>query len=113
MSTNSRIGIRNPDSTITSIYCHWDGYPENNGVILRERYDNEKIIRKLMKLGDISTLGPDTNLTVAYGRDKDEPDTDACTVPDLQRFLEIGEEYNYLWEDNKWKCFNHSKLIEI
>lgn len=33
MATRSRIGIENQDGTVTSVYCHWDGYPENNGRI--------------------------------------------------------------------------------
>ena len=27
MATRSRIAKQNPDGTIKSVYCHWDGYP--------------------------------------------------------------------------------------
>ena len=57
MSTRCRIGIKNQDETITSIYCHYDGYPEHVGKILVENYKDETKIRKLMELGDISSLG--------------------------------------------------------
>ena len=34
MGTRSRIGIRNADDSVDSIYCHWDGYPDHNGRLL-------------------------------------------------------------------------------
>jgi hypothetical protein len=40
MATRSRIGIELEDGVIESIYCHWDGYPENNGKILLEHYQD-------------------------------------------------------------------------
>ena len=38
MATRSRIAIEKENGTVESIYCHWDGYPENNGRILVENY---------------------------------------------------------------------------
>ena len=38
MATRSVIGIVNLDKSITGIYCHYDGYPENNGKILLNHY---------------------------------------------------------------------------
>ena len=49
MSTRCRIGIENKDGTITSIYCHHDGYLEGVGEILVNHYKNEEKIRKLME----------------------------------------------------------------
>ena len=57
MSTRSRIGIRNKDNTITSIYCHWDGYPTWNGKMLLTYYTKREDVEKLIKLGNLSTLG--------------------------------------------------------
>ena len=57
MSTRARIGIQNKNGTITSIYCHHDGYLEGVGEILVNHYKNEEKIRKLMELGDMSSLG--------------------------------------------------------
>ncbi len=57
MSTRSRIGIRNKDNTITSIYCHWDGYPSWNGKMLLTNYTKREDVEKLIKLGNLSTLG--------------------------------------------------------
>ena len=41
MATRSNIGIVNEDDSITAIYCHWDGYPEHNGKILLNHYNNK------------------------------------------------------------------------
>ncbi len=30
------------DGIIKSIYCHWDGYPSNNGKILLEHYNSQE-----------------------------------------------------------------------
>ena len=56
MSTRSRIGIVNEDGKVVSIYCHWDGYPQNNGRILLESYTDPKKVKALISLGDISLL---------------------------------------------------------
>ena len=58
MSTRCRIGIENKDGTITSIYCHHDGYISGGvGEMLAIHYTDEAKVRKLMELGDISSLG--------------------------------------------------------
>ena len=59
MSTRSRIGIEFENGTVASIYCHWDGYPDNNGVILLEHYQDVEKIKQLIELGDISSLAPE------------------------------------------------------
>jgi hypothetical protein len=56
MATRSRIGIVNEDGTVSSIYCHWDGYPSNNGRILVEHYTDREKVKELIELGSISSL---------------------------------------------------------
>ena len=87
MSTRSSIGIRYADGTVKAIYCHWDGYIENNGKILFENYNVPEKVEELLKLGDISSLRkflvpdpdlkhtfdcPQPDVTVAYHRDRGE-----------------------------------------
>jgi hypothetical protein len=85
MATRSRIGIENENGTVTSIYCHWDGYPENNGAILHKHYTNREKVQKLIDLGSISSLAPEIDapeghtfetpvggVVVAYHRDRGE-----------------------------------------
>jgi hypothetical protein len=118
MATRSRIGIVNDNGTVTSIYCHWDGYPDHNGAILVEHYNTESKIRELMDLGCLSILGEvigekcdfnsfnsqHSNQCLAYGRDRGETNIDAVTHSNIAKFLSYGEAYNYLWHNNHWTC---------
>jgi len=57
MATRSLIGIANPQSgTITTIYNHFDGYPQGVGVQLALNY-GEKETKRLIKLGNRRSLG--------------------------------------------------------
>lgn len=56
MATRSRIGIENEDGTVSSVYCHWDGYPSNNGRILVAHYTDREKVKELISLGAISAL---------------------------------------------------------
>lgn len=117
MSARSRIGILNDNGTVTSIYCHYDGYPINNGAILTNWYTTEEKIRELMNLGDLSILGKhigvkhdfdshgsDLNQCLAYGRDRGDIGIEAMNHANIDHFFAEGEEYNYLWQNNRWSC---------
>jgi len=55
-STISVVNTRTKDGQGRTIYCHWDGYPSNNGRILLEHYKDAKKVNALIDLGDISSL---------------------------------------------------------
>lgn len=58
MSTPCRIGKRNEDGTISSIYCHFDGYVRGGvGETLVLHYKDEQTVDKLLGLGDLASLG--------------------------------------------------------
>ena len=57
MGTRSTIALEYADGTVGQVYCHWDGYLENNGMILYKHYVDPFKTRELMDLGDISSLG--------------------------------------------------------
>jgi hypothetical protein len=56
MATRSRIGIVNEDGTVSSIYCHWDGYVKHHGPLLLTYYTDREKVKSLIDLGDISIL---------------------------------------------------------
>lgn len=79
------IGLLNEDKSVSSIYCHWDGYISGVGKLLKTYYTDLSNIEKLIKLGDISSLRkyteprkdeehsflhPQEDVTVAYYRDR-------------------------------------------
>lgn len=117
MATRSRIGIENENGTITSIYCHWDGYPDGVGATLKEHYSNTQKIKMLLNLGDISILGehvatmdehtfenPKQGVTVAYHRDRGEEKNEARTDMSIEQFKNrLDENYGYVYtKDEKW-----------
>jgi hypothetical protein len=117
MATRSRIAIENQDRTVTSIYCHFDGYISGNGEILQTLYTNRKKVEKLIALGDISVLGDDPEHTTAYHRDRSE-DFNQNTHNNVEDFFDeafgAGEEYAYLFTlDNRWLVCNGGPIAEL
>ena len=110
MATRSTIALEYADGTVQQVYCHWDGYLDNNGKILQEHYLDPFKVAGLIKLGDISSLGPglgekhDFNSaasyadTTFYGRDRGETGTQARKFKDYADYRKRGqfEEYNYI-----------------
>jgi hypothetical protein len=131
MSTRSRIAVKQNDNSYKSIYCHNDGYPEYNGVMLYYHYSDPTKIKLLMSLGDISLLEenvlPDTTkahsfderqdgVTVAYHRDRGEDlkfklfsNKDEL----LNFFKESDQDYLYLYEDDKWYVAESDNEINL
>jgi hypothetical protein len=104
MATRSRIGIENNNGTVSSIYCHWDGYPEHTGKILKDYYSDPNTLQQLLDLGDISFLKENLKDTIAYHRDKGEDLNPSFIHPDVNSFKPMEyEEYGYvLTKDNEW-----------
>lgn len=69
MSTRSYIGILD-NNTVKYVYCHWDGYPEYNGIILDKYYNNLNDAIQLVNGGDMSSLGTSLEKTSYYNEDK-------------------------------------------
>jgi hypothetical protein len=117
MATRSRIAIEHQDGSIESIYCHWDGYPERNGIVLRDNYQDRKKVEELIKLGSLSYLEvevhptgphsferPQSGVTVAYRRDRgEEVSRTARHASQLGYFESDVEDYGYLFtKENEW-----------
>ena len=127
MATRSTIALEYADGTIGQVYCHWDGYLDNNGKMLLEHYSDPFKLRDLLDLGDISSLGPNIGrkhpfsqfegdkadyeaamaegMTTFYGRDRGETGVEAKKFRDFDHYLREHqwEEYEYiLRRDGKW-----------
>lgn len=117
MATRSLIG-----NYRSFIYCHWDGYPEHNGEILKKYYKDPKKVDELISLGDISSLAENINsdptkphnfddnqenVVVAYHRDRGEPWEDVKPMVMSKEFeaTDTSIEYIYYFDENKklWK----------
>lgn len=111
MATRSTIALEFADGTVGQVYCHWDGYLEHNGKILRESYADPFKLQKLIDIGDLSVLGPEIGnyhdfgdyeagkgICTFYGRDRLETGVSARYFKDFDSY-ERGasfEEYNYI-----------------
>ena len=76
MGTRSTIAIEFADGSVSQVYCHWDGYLSNNGMILQTSYMDPFKVRALVDLGGFSSLRDTVEETAesAYtqrGEDKD------------------------------------------
>ena len=56
MGTRSRIGLALGPDQIVSVYCHYDGYIQNNGRKLVEHYNTKSAVEELINGGDMSLL---------------------------------------------------------
>jgi hypothetical protein len=134
MATRSTIALEFADGTVQQVYCHWDGYLENNGQLLRDNYSNPFKLRELIDLGDLSSLKPEVgvahpfgyhgtdisaeeyedkygNMCTFYGRDRGEAGTEAKKFADYADYVEnfCHEEYAYiLRKDGNWYVKCHS-----
>lgn len=122
MSTRSLIAVKNEDGTVSSIYCHFDGYPEYVGKILVENYTDPEKIKALLALGSLSSLAPrlapnpDENhsfdnpvdeVCVAYHRDRGEDLRPAKLWKDEKQMVakasdDYWAEFCYLWNNGVW-----------
>ena len=116
MSTRSRIGLELSDGSILSVYCHYDGYPEFNGVKLQEHFNSRDAATELIDGGDMSSLWtnagwnnevlPETAPLYYSPRGEDcTPRLDA----NLGKYLGNNEEYAYLFANGKWVCYNNRR----
>ena len=117
MGTRSRIGIAFEDNSVLSVYCHYDGYPEFNGRVLREHYNTAEKVRELIDGGDMSCtwtnagwnnetlpeMGPLHYTMRGESLEENAPRYDESIFDFLNK--ENNEEYAYIWTvNNEWKC---------
>tara|TARA_Y100000593_G_scaffold20120_1_gene40321 strand:- start:981 stop:1448 length:468 start_codon:yes stop_codon:yes gene_type:complete len=132
-ATRWAVGVEMPNGKITSVYGHYDGYPEYVGKLLKKYYSQGAgKVRDLVKLGKqgISTLGKnlgkkhDFNMpydekeklgyTTFYGRDRGEKGNMTSKYKNMEEFGKKftksgGAEFGYIWSvnDRKWYVFDY------
>lgn len=108
MATRSFISIKT-GKEFRTIYCHWNGYPEYNGVVLLKHYSTIERIEALLALGSVSYIDKELapkagtlhnfynkqkGVTMAYHRDRG----DTYTPPRCHTYKGLKqEEYNYVF----------------
>ena len=123
MATRSRIGLLLQTGHVLSVYHHWDGYPEWLGVTLQRKFDTYELIAELIDGGDVSCIDSTTDWDlkkvenhVQYYNDRGE-DTEPRLDLSVEDYLDNGEEYAYLFENNQWVCYDlhypEPQIVEI
>jgi hypothetical protein len=98
MGTRSTIALEFADGSVSQVYCHWDGYLENNGMILNTFYMDPFKVQKLLDLGDFSSLQETVEETAegAYARRGEELNVRRYQNSDEYFDCCQQEEYDYL-----------------
>ena len=141
MATRSTIAVLREDGTVAKVYCHWDGYLENNGNLLVNHYNTQDQVEALIAGGDISSLGEvigerhpfDTfnkdkmsaedlalaeraqaeGWTLYYGRDRGETGVEAKVYKDLAEYEAKAqfEEFNYCYIFGEWYYVSYDGVV--
>ena len=123
MGTRSRIGIQLKDNSVLSVYCHYDGYPEFNGCVLREHYNTVDKVRKLIDGGNMSCtwtnagwnnetlpeMGPLHYTSRGESIDMNAPRLDK----DMEEFFTDNEEYSYIFRNGNWFAYDMHQFDDM
>ena len=95
-----------PNGNIYSVYHHWDGYPEWLGRILKQHYNTDAAVNKLIDGGDMSSCYSDTGWDYDEKRDpqpcyysergEDCPPRTDATIQEYFANANSWEEYCYI-----------------
>jgi len=122
MATRSRIGIQLADDSVLSVYCHWDGYPEYNGVKLKEHFNTREKVAELIDGGDISCLWTNAgwqNETLPesgplYYSSRGETRLPRHDNNMTEYLTQDAEEYAYLYTtDGEWLCYDTCQWHDV
>lgn len=111
MATRSTIALEYADGTVGQIYCHWDGYLDNNGQILFKHYTDPFKVRDLLDHGDMSSLSNTVDGCEFYSQRGEK-----CPQRMFKDYFDYThnaqmEEYNYiLRRDGRWYVEFHGEF---
>lgn len=123
MVTSSTISVEHQDGTVSTVYCHYDGYLNHNGYILYNYYNSLDMAESLVKLKTLSILGSklephidkphlfegridqrQDDVCLAYERDSKDIRIEARKYQDMTAYMNGNNfiEYNYIFMNNMW-----------
>jgi hypothetical protein len=120
MATRSSIAVQHEDGTISSVYCHWDGYLEHVGKMLVDHYASQELAETLVSGGAISQLQkriapvsaahnfahPEKDVTVFYARDRgEELKVNKFDNIEMYRLTNDWQEYDYIFRKGAWQLW--------
>ena len=99
--TRGQFGKIDKKGNITSVYTHYDSYPENMLPIIKKSFKNAKAVDSVIAKGDNSGLEDNIDKMNFYG-DGGKPSTG--NISNISKYLRNvadggGAEYVYLWDE--------------
>jgi hypothetical protein len=126
MATRSTITAKLSNGTWKSVYCHFDGHINRNGLILFACYNTQERVDALLEHGNMSQLGrrcdkpeghtyakPADGCTVYYGRDRGDLCENGWTDATEAEARRDTEEYNYTWDGQRWTVAVESEIVPL
>ena len=119
--TRSQFGKIDKKGNISSVYIHYDGYPENMKSIIMKGYKNVKNVDKVISKGGASSLET-SPAKMRFYNDAASDATTGYNAKDMFRYLndmenDAGAEYVYLYDerDGKWKMssYGERELVDL
>ena len=106
MGTRSNIAYQRANGQVVVTYCHWDGYPEHNGVMLNQHYNNQKKAEQLANQGYLSCLKPTIKESLD-DRANIQPPTIYHSAHTFYNDVQFDIEWIYLFKNNQWYVAKH------
>ena len=120
MSTHSFIGYETETGSVVGVYCHYDGYLDGVGYMLKKHYIDPAKIKALVELGSLSSLGAhlgekhafdddvyEKEWTTAYHRDRGEE----LAIAEYDDMYSISGTYEFMYvymNQSQWMYKNDS-----
>ena len=102
MGTRSNIAYERPNGQVVVAYCHYDGYPEYNGVILNENYNTPQKAEELANQGYFVALKPNLKDSLERGGTSKEAPMIYHSLHSYLNDIQWDIEWIYIFKRGQW-----------
>ena len=102
MGTRSNIAYERPNGQVVVAYCHYDGYPEYNGVILNENYNTPQKAEELANQGYFVSLQPNLKDSLERGGTSKEAPMIYHSLHSYLNDIQWDIEWIYIFKRGQW-----------
>ena len=102
MGTRSNIAYERPNGQVVVTYCHYDGYPEYNGVILNENYNTPQKAEELANQGYFVALKPNLKDSLERGGTSKEAPMIYHSLHSYLNDIQWDIEWIYIFKRGQW-----------
>lgn len=108
MGTNAYITVETDEDDFYTSYIHFDGYDVLD--TLNKHYTDPELVKQLISLGAMSSLGPDIHSSEFYGRDRGERDTNPAYNDSFDE-IRKNNRYHYIFTGDSWVDINEYSKV--